>query len=303
MDDSTTDNRLLTTYSQYNKYDVNYIQEPFSLLNSGVNCWLNTLLQCLLSCPSFNKIIITSMEQREIKNHPFLQVYLKLYKTHSPECSQEALNILCHMAERKITKAMAKYVSEMHDRQYCVDEALHEILDYINYLPLKNLFLVRSKKYIECKKCNKLVCEKQDEAITIDCNISRDMPKTSEEFSDYLKINISQTADYRCDYCKEVISNNINGNFVDVLTRVGEIVIVRFTDKYYNGMKYPIWYPQVLSFSGKQTKFNYRLVAQVLHHGTNNGGHYTSVVSRYSENNIKNTYHISDMQKQQFNPI
>ena len=40
------------------KYDINYTPNPKGLNNFGNTCYLNSLTQCLLSCSSFNYIIL-----------------------------------------------------------------------------------------------------------------------------------------------------------------------------------------------------------------------------------------------------
>jgi len=259
-------------------YDSKFLRRPLGFKNYGSNCWLNTLLNILLNCPSFNKVLIINDTTRNIKKNKILSNYLKLF--NKPEFQNKYMQkILILLTE--LTK------DEINIKQKCFDEIFHLFMDYIEYYKLTHLFTNKFNHIIHCMDCKHQIIT-TDTTYVIGCFNGDNIPNTPMEYGSYIKTSRENLIDYKCDKCQK---NNIVK--LSKLARIGEILIIRFTDKYLNG-KHKINYLEKIMFkSADKRTMVYNLVAEVIQIGNNNSGHYLTKVYQYDKK-ICETYLISD---------
>ena len=60
------------------KYDETYEILPCGFNNLGNTCYFNALIQALLSCTSFNKIIYENKDNKKYKQNKVISKYLEI---------------------------------------------------------------------------------------------------------------------------------------------------------------------------------------------------------------------------------
>ena len=119
------------------------------LQNNGAICYFNSLLQCLLACPSFNEMVI-----QEAKSHPenaLLQSYKQLYlESRDPKKTRSQLS---PTMVRQLVE-MRRRLGHTMNLGLGTQEAAHDGLTYlVDLFPriFETLFAVRYRKYSHCK--------------------------------------------------------------------------------------------------------------------------------------------------------
>lgn len=292
--------------NQYVPYDPEFVPEPFGLNNTGVICWLNSVLQVLLSCSALNQTIMKF--EGAFANNAFAKEYLRLLKAILPNkrdmpslkkdnLATASANILHEFVKQ--LRARGKNI-RMGYSQECVDEAFILFIELFDCPAVELLFNNIYELYIDCSACQRRVSSVRDKSIKIDmfCN---EQFTTRDAFCTYLRFHPSEHDIYKCDQCGHVMRHFSR---LERLKMLREIVVITF-NKYYR--KEYIWFPQTLCFMGKDGQpLRYRLVGQIEHGGTMHGGHYTanalrddkfyrfndSSVSSGASNPTPNTYMI-----------
>ena len=60
-------------------YDERYAIKPNGFINTGANCYLNSILQCLLSCTSIYKTLLLVKDTATVKTNEMAQLLINLY--------------------------------------------------------------------------------------------------------------------------------------------------------------------------------------------------------------------------------
>lgn len=275
-------------------YNNDYIPNIFGLVNNGAMCYLNSLIQSLMSCPSFNEFLIKN-RHKYIENTIVIE-YLDIYeKNKNLDMSikiESGINLLKKLVESRI-KMKSKYILS-HYNQEDIHEGLILLLDSIGN-DIDNLFHIRYKNEIKCLKCgHKPVPTQQDHKeppeIMIDLSPSMKIPLTKLEFEEHIKKNIQIPQDYRCENCgikntHNTITKKTEKNILQIysLARLSEIIIVLF--KKYN-RKENLFFPTKLNFNSTNGLLEYKLVSQVEHSGNMYGGHYWAKCLRNKPDNF-----------------
>ena len=83
------------------RYNPEFVPNAFGLVNNGAVCYLNSLIQCSMSCPSFNRYM-TKRSKSETTN-PVIDTYVSIYENHLAS---------------KTTKIFEDDVTEILDERY-----------------------------------------------------------------------------------------------------------------------------------------------------------------------------------------
>lgn len=253
-----------------------FLPSPSGLYNTGSICYFNSLLQVLASCTCLHHWKSKSKNKLQDEFEKFIQNSKNL----DPMTSTKLLNVL------------REYNPKFGHGQESASEALTLLLNTIDDNQLNNLFMHRFKYIIKCNSCGYTSDKIMDHSILFELFHIKEV-----NVKNMLKYDISLT-DYKCEKC-----NNIGAEKKANLTMLPEIIICLF-NVYYN--KAIHLFPDTLTFPGVDKKLTYKVIGQVEHSGSLNGGHYWSRALRnngiylfndftYNESNIeptKNTYFI-----------
>jgi ubiquitin C-terminal hydrolase len=261
------------------------------LNNSGATCYLNSLIQALLSCSQFNKIILDSkdtLEKTDIGRHLYNVVYSSINNLNN--FGMSSINL-----QRQLVMSR-----KINPGQQCSIEAVNAIFDTINLKKIDNLFTHRYRCCVICKKCDKdsyINKIKDNHSIVDECmfvKISKPIDSI-EQFKKYLHSHIDQLG----VNCKECNTELVRLYY---LTMLPSIIIVAF-NKYSNPKPKHI-YPHEFNIKSSTPNklMNYIQVAQIEHHGIFNanggGGHY---IARALRNGKVYLFNDNSVQESQFN--
>lgn len=282
-------------------HDPKYLPAVFGLRNAGqALCYFNSMMQFLMSLTSFNKHMITNKEQYD--NYHTLNVsigskYIELYERNngitdpSNIPTDDASGILKALIQ--VRKKNGVQNNLHYAQQEDFHEGMHFMMEFVGGKAL-NLFKLRHKRVIQCRVCNQSHDAPQKYYDTM-LNLFDENPQvinnlnSQEKIQTYIKSHYDVPPDYRCeettpagDICGAVNDTDadtgriLNANITISyrLARLSEIVILVF-NKYRK--KRNKFFPKELKFRSNPTNkmLHYKVVSQVEHIGSNNGGHYT----------------------------
>jgi len=282
---------LFPLYIDKNKDD--YIR-PFGMYNSGIICYFNSAMQCLLSCGSFVQYVMNDFYSNDMLD--VIKVFIKS-NTDNIEGSKISydlglFNIFMSKIKNKFRKDI-NYNNFGYNQEDCC-EFITILLDVINDEFVYSLFRHVYKCKLFCIKCRKSKETKEDGGFIFNINknlIDKNLIKTEKvvnrldhNLTKYIRNNYSLCSGIECDNCKstEIIKTS-------QLTLVPSIVLVAF-NKYEE--KYDYDYPMSLDFindSLKKNKHIFKCISTIHHNGTKNFGHYYSRCLRGD-----NWYEIND---------
>jgi ubiquitin C-terminal hydrolase len=269
------------------EYNEKYLPVALGSMNTGAICWLNSLMQSLLSCPCFVHRVLDS--QKKLSRTPIGEA---LYAV-----------VWCAMYDHKLfpftISALQKQIV-FHKKKFgigqeCASEGLHQLLDLVQSKDdffLSNLFMHRTRCDLICNHCRSACNSGVDYGITVQLFQLTTPITTKDEFVNSLKLHMSES-DKQCT-CGAFLVRRYR------LTMIPEIVIVMF-NKYGVGIpRLSHYFPE--EFTLKSTNNNnmqYLLVAQIEHHGTLHGGHYFAKCLRQEGVYLLNDASVS---KNRFSP-
>lgn len=266
--------------SQYALYDPTFVPDPFGLNNTGVICWLNSILQVLLSCPALNETLMVL--EGQLTNNTFAREYISLLKAILPnKPDMPRLDSIRYAdASAKILKAFLMQMRSkgktirMGYSQECVDEAFTLFIETFDCPAVTQLFTNVYELIIECSTCKKTVSSERDKALRIELFCNKRF-NTEREFLGYLLRHPSEHDRYTCEQCGNVMTKFPR---IEILRVIREIVIIIF-NKFQQ--KDNMWFPLRLSIPARSGgSLDYKLVGQIEHGGTMHGGHYTAMALR-----------------------
>jgi ubiquitin C-terminal hydrolase len=233
---------------------------PSGLQNKGATCWLNSLLQLVLSLPALH-ILSDEIIHGSTRNK-FIKLLAKLYDDPS---KGENLN------------AIYKYIMDNYGSlsptgltsQECALEGYDHIIDSLKNDKLIRLFTTVYLDSFDCPKCHKEMNATRD--IAYRTHIAKP-PINQEDFEEYVLNRVNMIESYKCDECHRVCENIPR---ISRLRQVNEILVFSFP-KFEEKRVY--WFPQNFSIpyakNNQNGRLEYKLVAKIEHSGTMNGGHY-----------------------------
>jgi ubiquitin C-terminal hydrolase len=298
---------------ELSEYDEEFVPGLFSLVNNGKNlCYVNALIQSLVSLPSINQYLMNRKEDFvKEKNSTALTLLDLLENNPQPEKgekfskirSDNAIKILrALVSERREREEKARknnpniragnlVIGEQEDPH----EGLTFLLDAIGN-SIDAHFHVRYTSEICCRQCKhrrKTGPEDQEDYLEppeIFVDLSEDNPNigselnTKEEIENYIKRNVQIPEGYRCEKCKKANDiDPVTKKMAHVvyqgysLARLSEVIILLFKRNRYGRKDQKVrFFPQELDFTSRSGNLHYKVVAQIEHVGGTDGGHYTA---------------------------
>jgi ubiquitin C-terminal hydrolase len=260
-------------------YNINYTPNPIGLNNFGNTCYLNSLIQCLLSCSSFNEIIINEMNSNNEN-----KLYIS-YKNLIMNLLDNNLSNLINTnnSQQKIYEGLILGARKRKDivrfepsLQQDAQEGFLLFMDILNIPKLNRLFNYRYHIKMKCELCNKWCLDKYEENIIMTINPEFETDKNIRNINDFLiKHEDDIDNNHICDLCKRKSPKKK----ITTLVMIPEILCIS-VNKYIR--KYNTNLPNELEFlyKTKEKKLIYKLVAQSEHYGSQGGGHYNAIVLR-----------------------
>ncbi len=274
--------------NKYNLFSLNIdkknnvIIQPFGMYNSGVICYFNSAIQCLLSCNSFVDYVLNDFYSNDMLD--VIKTFIKANGNTDDNKSRISYDLgLFNAFMSKIKNKFRKdinYENFGYNQEDCC-EMITILLDVINDEFVYNLFRHVYKCKLFCIKCRKSKETKEDSGFIFNINknlIDKNLIKTENvinrldhNLTKYIRNNYSVCYGIECDNCKstEIIKTS-------QLVSVPSIVLIAF-NKYEE--KYEYDYPLSLDFinnSVKKNKHIFKCVSTIHHNGTKNFGHYYS---------------------------
>lgn len=248
------------------KFNLKYLPNPRGLPNTGVICYFNSLLQCLLSCSALNNFVINTSE-----NSMVLDSYKKFVNAYFGGFSNENISLLNVLL--KYLNSKNKHIS-FGKGQEDANECFNLLVDSFECRKLEMLFEHRYRVYTFCDECSFTSEGYTDEQLVIDLSTV----EIKGDINEYIYNQEIICEDYKCTKCgskKRKIQKR-------KLTMVSEVLVV-LLKKYQQ--KSLVEMPNNLKFGS----FRYELVAVSEHSGSMNGGHYWAKAMR-----AKGAFNLND---------
>jgi ubiquitin C-terminal hydrolase len=260
-------------------HNKNLILKPFGLCNMGNTCYFNALCQCMMSCTTLTHSLSTVPSG--VNN--VRDVYGEMIVRRDPAYSMQ----LWHAMKSHLE---AKKHSVLDGRQQDTHEAFMLLMQCFEGLDeVEKLFThtVQNMKY--CFKCETYTGDKVlakntffNVPPTFKNQISSDVIEACAEYipapnlESYIFRSVEELHKFTCTNpeCKST-SRKVQLTF---LKEIPEIIVVLVT-KY--DQKFNTYFPEFFELPGKHKTLKYRAVGQILHSGSQDGGHYWAHVLRH----------------------
>ena len=270
-------------------YNIDYVPEGQGFVNLGATCYFNSLLQCLLSCPSIYQILNNIRNKEHVKQNRLAQNFIKLWDA---ALANQDIHSLCIPVWKDVIAIAQSQNNKvrMNSGQQDAHEGLMIFLDAMELIPeIRRLFEHRHRIQVLCNLCNEFVIDKRETNLVFEAQQDlrteqlekfKDIDKfynTNMSLNDFLLCqNGYVDENHLCEKCQKKCEKFKTTS----LTMIPEILPVVFK-KYADKVITP--FPARLEFATTNNKkLVYILVAQSEHSGNTTGGHYWAVCKRKS---------------------
>jgi len=257
--------------------NIEYLTTPYGLNNNGSLCYLNSLIQSLTSCTTFNEYMIKNKDTFIKKNNKLAQLFINII---SSNLNNQNINININI---EILKEIIRLKQKENKNfnflgQQDSGHCFGFIIESLNDNNIYKMFYHKYKCDILCNTCKKNTSIQDD----ISYQFEIPMNENIDILSKNIRLNISPLIDYKCENCKN--TNNIYK--INRLLYIPPILIINlnkyFNKQLFNFKKNLIFYNDVI-----KKKYIYEIVSIIEHGGNMNGGHYISKSIKKENNTIK----------------
>ncbi len=272
------------------EYDEKYVPDGQGFINIGSTCYFNSILQCLLSCPSIYKTLDAIREKKHVKINKLAQNFIDLWDSalKNEDISQKCFPVWNYIIA--ISRSQNNKI-RMDSGQQDAHEGLMMFLDAVESIPeIRRLFEHRYRIQAFCDLCKECVIDRKETGLVFEVQ-----PDLKTEQLDKFK-EIDEYGNTSMPLNEFLVRQNgyIDGNHIcekcnqrsekyktTTLCMIPEILAVTFK-KYTNKMNTP--FPATLKFisKGASKQLVYKLVAQTEHYGSMSSGHYIAICKRSS---------------------
>ena len=237
-----------------------YALPPRGLHNNGIICFLNSLLQALMSCTSLTDIVLNTDT-----THPIGILYKKML---ADAIAGNRIDYYSEILINAISTTLNKKNVIFGNMQEDCFECLTYMLDILNDNTVTRLFEHRYELNIQCCACHNIV-RKEDTSIAMIVQKS-----DTTDIYNSIRRQYPLIDNYRCSSCGDMD----HMRYVRALRMLPEILIL-ILDKY--NEKWNSDFPHELEFpSTNGNKLRFSIIAQIHHSGSISGGHYWATCKR-----------------------
>jgi ubiquitin C-terminal hydrolase len=243
------------------------LPQPIGLPNNGNTCWLNALSQLLMSLGPFNKIL----SEAKYGKKSIIPIYLAVFGG----------NIA------KFRDLFVVFGARINQQQ-CADEALTLFIDALQLAPATGMMRIVRKADMYCPSGYNNTATDPLYRLMI-------YPPAIENMQDFMsRIHGCSVplAGYNCEKCQAPITSRF-----ERIARVENIIIITF-QQYTGKINHYFPYEFTLPNTGGRPPHVFRLVAQIEHAGSTEGGHYWARVQRKDGVYLINDTQVSPSQFQ-----
>lgn len=245
-------------------YNSSFVPRPFGLANYSAICWFNSCVQCLVSLPSFNSLLINNRQTYLDANNRFAIMFSDFIAQLGLNGDKVSGQLNVHALGNQLV-VQANRPHDLVNGASCANSAIVAIQDIIS---ADELFGVSTSTEVTCISCNHTVAVRDhNQYFRMDEFIGT---TSADEFRDHIRQSLSTLTDYKCSLC-----GFIGAKKKTDLRRLNTILVIPFQSKTYR--KYSQWFPEELSFptpNGNTMKY---ILCGIVEH---NGGHYWAHVKR-----------------------
>lgn len=304
------DGQYLMAYCRLNDWLLKrYILIP----NNGAQCWYNSLIQLLISLPSFIQGICVIAQDKyhclegdmsNLREAPFLYFYLRLVTYLRDNIANTAANAKFYSLSKEVNDIVRKDFNNAFDALYSgteiydlegqqdLSEILSQLLDNTDDFSLKSKFLTVHTRRFHCK-CGTV---KKNTTCSLIYNITgSDFQKMKEPslWAERINKNDLSCEPIRCSSCSK---DMVNKTSKERCKRRSEILLLQVNTNAKKDIIYNI--PRMLTFIG-DNKFtmDYKLITIVHHRADGDSaksGHYWVDTIDYMDVKSKQFYQIND---------
>lgn len=284
-------------------YEIKHVPTGQGFVNLGNTCYFNSLLQCLLSCPSIYTVLNSNRDKPHIAQNSLARDLLNLWDTALAGKPIQSLGIPIWRQIVQIARKKTDRVRIDAHGQQDAHEGLMMFFDGIEQIPeVRRLFEYAQRVEVICPGCNKLVIDQREKNLVFEAQPDLKASQIAEfkdldenfdkpmQLSDFIsRQNTYIDENHICSECNEKIAKYKTIR----ISMMPEIFTVCFK-KYKSKPLTP--FPEQMEFPLKNSsrKLIYRLVAQSEHSGSMGGGHYWAICKRADGWKILNDSSVSD---------
>lgn len=229
------------------------MSRPFGLENGGNNCYFNSLIQGMLSCEPFYKLI---MEKK-----PTSGVGGAIYRL--------CMGITSSVSE--IKRELSRYKSIYQgNAQECAFETYDFLIESMKDIGVPKLFTNRIRRTITCTcgHITKVPIESPYFILFVNKRHHSSLLGALNE--------VESLPDYKCDKC-HMFGTSKSISAVSMVPEILTIVLAQYT----SAGKHIFALEDIIRIPKKPDgEFVYKKIASLEHYGSNGGGHYTCVAER-----------------------
>jgi ubiquitin C-terminal hydrolase len=286
------------------KYNEKYVSKGQGFVNMGNTCYFNSLLQCVLSCPSVFETLELNKDLEHVKQNQLAQNMIKL---HNFAMTEQNIHDKCIPVWRNILSiAQSRQDNvKINMGQQDAHEGLMMFLSVMDTIPeIKRLFEHRHRIRVLCDSCKQWVVDKYETNLTFEVQPDLKTEQIAKfenvdsyynstvPFNEFLrKQNGYVDEDFICpnkECCDK--SHKFKTTTLTMIPEILPILIKKYSQK----IATP--FPAKLEFiaKGGTQKNIYMLVAQSEHSGSMGGGHYWAIGLRSDGWKTLNDSSVSD---------
>lgn len=270
---TTTKSTSSSSSANKNKSNLRLLPAPFGMYNQGVNCYMNSLLQALITLGPFQKCVATHREQLE-KDPLGRRLVALIRSAHErTQAWDGSANLVQELRREGVSFGQG---------EESASEAFVLLLEHLDEASKKKDSFTRifESEYWRAQKCTE--CGKKRERRITNCfvdlfGIPRDIldQKNARRFGSWLEQHVDVVEDYHCtsSACNRKHDTVRLDAHLELEFAPPCLLLCFGAYRAYGQETYDWWFPPQFTMVAQCT-LTYRAVATVEHSGTLQGGHY-----------------------------